>query len=114
MVLSFLSLYILQHSQKKIYKLCTSIKYIYTARFPALPGSLYFEDSLHRVSLFPVPSVLPSLIDRLGDAKDQVRDQDQMLLLKIMEQAASPQVDTHTGHTLAHTVLGRTHRSISM
>lgn len=37
-------------------------------------------------------SVLPSLIDRLGDAKDQVRDQDQSLLLKIMEQAVSPQV----------------------
>lgn len=36
--------------------------------------------------------MLPSLIDRLGDAKDQVRDQDQSLLLKIMEQAASPQV----------------------
>ncbi|XP_041856687.1 CLIP-associating protein 1a isoform X19 [Melanotaenia boesemani] len=38
-----------------------------------------------------VGTVLPSLIDRLGDAKDQVRDQDQTLLLKIMEQAASPQ-----------------------
>lgn len=37
-------------------------------------------------------SVLPSLIDRLGDAKDQVRDQDQALLLKIMDQAANPQV----------------------
>ncbi|CAL9689922.1 unnamed protein product [Knipowitschia caucasica] len=36
-------------------------------------------------------TVLPSLIDRLGDAKDQVRDQDQTLLLKIMEQAATPQ-----------------------
>ncbi|KAF0046305.1 hypothetical protein F2P81_002834 [Scophthalmus maximus] len=35
--------------------------------------------------------VLPSLIDRLGDAKDQVRDQDQVLLLKIMDQAANPQ-----------------------
>uniref|UniRef100_A0A674ELG2 Cytoplasmic linker associated protein 1a n=1 Tax=Salmo trutta TaxID=8032 RepID=A0A674ELG2_SALTR len=31
------------------------------------------------------------LIDRLGDSKDQVRDQDQILLLKIMEQAATPQ-----------------------
>lgn len=41
-------------------------------------------------------SVLPSLIDRLGDAKDQVRDQDQSLLLKIMEQAASPQVSRET------------------
>ncbi|XP_042620046.1 CLIP-associating protein 1 isoform X16 [Cyprinus carpio] len=38
-----------------------------------------------------VGTVLPSLIDRLGDAKDQVRDQDQTLLLKIMEQSASPQ-----------------------
>uniref|UniRef100_A0A667ILH9 Cytoplasmic linker associated protein 1 n=1 Tax=Lynx canadensis TaxID=61383 RepID=A0A667ILH9_LYNCA len=31
--------------------------------------------------------VLPSLIDRLGDAKDSVREQDQTLLLKIMDQA---------------------------
>uniref|UniRef100_A0A671MC32 CLIP-associating protein 1-like n=1 Tax=Sinocyclocheilus anshuiensis TaxID=1608454 RepID=A0A671MC32_9TELE len=38
-----------------------------------------------------VGTVLPSLIDRLGDAKDQVRDQDQTLLLKIMEQSATPQ-----------------------
>ncbi|XP_054642230.1 CLIP-associating protein 1a isoform X27 [Dunckerocampus dactyliophorus] len=38
-----------------------------------------------------VGTVLPSLIDRLGDAKDQVREQDQALLLKIMEQAATPQ-----------------------
>ncbi|XP_059932648.1 CLIP-associating protein 1a [Gadus macrocephalus] len=38
-----------------------------------------------------VGTVLPSLIDRLGDSKDQVRDQDQILLLKIMEQVASPQ-----------------------
>ncbi|XP_072556366.1 CLIP-associating protein 1a isoform X3 [Paramormyrops kingsleyae] len=38
-----------------------------------------------------IGTVLPSLIDRLGDAKDQVRDQDQALLLKIMEQAANPQ-----------------------
>ncbi|XP_068079521.1 CLIP-associating protein 1a isoform X21 [Danio rerio] len=38
-----------------------------------------------------VGTVLPSLIDRLGDAKDQVRDQDQILLLKIMEQSATPQ-----------------------
>ncbi|KAK6315309.1 hypothetical protein J4Q44_G00148380 [Coregonus suidteri] len=38
-----------------------------------------------------VGTVLPSLIDRLGDSKDQVREQDQILLLKIMEQAASPQ-----------------------
>uniref|UniRef100_A0A8C7QLW8 Cytoplasmic linker associated protein 1 n=1 Tax=Oncorhynchus mykiss TaxID=8022 RepID=A0A8C7QLW8_ONCMY len=32
-----------------------------------------------------------NLIDRLGDSKDQVRDQDQALLLKIMDQAANPQ-----------------------
>nr|XP_033966590.1 CLIP-associating protein 1a isoform X5 [Pseudochaenichthys georgianus] len=38
-----------------------------------------------------VGTVLPSLIDRLGDSKDQVREQDQTVLLKIMEQAASPQ-----------------------
>ncbi|XP_035988478.1 CLIP-associating protein 1a isoform X25 [Fundulus heteroclitus] len=38
-----------------------------------------------------IGTVLPSLIDRLGDAKDQVREQDQALLLKIMDQAASPQ-----------------------
>ncbi|XP_036109519.1 CLIP-associating protein 1 isoform X8 [Molossus molossus] len=38
-----------------------------------------------------IGTVLPSLIDRLGDAKDSVRDQDQTLLLKIMDQAANPQ-----------------------
>ncbi|MBN3307229.1 CLAP1 protein, partial [Amia calva] len=38
-----------------------------------------------------INTVLPSLIDRLGDSKDQVREQDQALLLKIMEQAANPQ-----------------------
>ncbi|XP_072542237.1 CLIP-associating protein 1a [Salminus brasiliensis] len=38
-----------------------------------------------------IGTVLPSLIDRLGDSKDQVRDQDQTLLLKIMDQAANPQ-----------------------
>uniref|UniRef100_A0A7N8XTE9 Cytoplasmic linker associated protein 1 n=1 Tax=Mastacembelus armatus TaxID=205130 RepID=A0A7N8XTE9_9TELE len=43
-----------------------------------------------------VGTVLPSLIDRLGDAKDQVRDQDQALLLKIMDQAANPQVHNST------------------
>uniref|UniRef100_A0A8C3PXQ5 Cytoplasmic linker associated protein 1 n=1 Tax=Chrysolophus pictus TaxID=9089 RepID=A0A8C3PXQ5_CHRPC len=36
-------------------------------------------------------AVLPSLLDRLGDSKDSVREQDQTLLLKIMEQAANPQ-----------------------
>ncbi|XP_053094182.1 CLIP-associating protein 1-B-like isoform X28 [Pangasianodon hypophthalmus] len=38
-----------------------------------------------------IGTVLPSLTDRLGDAKDQVRDQAQALLLKIMDQAANPQ-----------------------
>ncbi|XP_074514642.1 CLIP-associating protein 1a isoform X30 [Sebastes fasciatus] len=38
-----------------------------------------------------VVTVLPSLIDRLGDSKDQVREQDQTVLLKIMEQSATPQ-----------------------
>nr|XP_038947192.1 CLIP-associating protein 1 isoform X38 [Rattus norvegicus] len=38
-----------------------------------------------------IGTVLPSLIDRLGDAKDSVREQDQTLLLKIMDQAANPQ-----------------------
>uniref|UniRef100_A0A4W6E0G9 Cytoplasmic linker associated protein 1a n=1 Tax=Lates calcarifer TaxID=8187 RepID=A0A4W6E0G9_LATCA len=53
-----------------------------------------------------VGTVLPSLIDRLGDAKDQVRDQDQTLLLKIMEQAATPQVmfSTTQGLTLSKIV----------
>ncbi|XP_060741640.1 CLIP-associating protein 1-B-like isoform X7 [Tachysurus vachellii] len=38
-----------------------------------------------------IGTVLPSLTDRLGDAKDQVRDQAHSLLLKIMDQAANPQ-----------------------
>ncbi|XP_074857231.1 CLIP-associating protein 1 isoform X12 [Carettochelys insculpta] len=38
-----------------------------------------------------IGTVLPSLLDRLGDAKDAVREQDQALLLKIMEQATNPQ-----------------------
>ncbi|XP_049321524.1 CLIP-associating protein 1 isoform X27 [Astyanax mexicanus] len=38
-----------------------------------------------------IGTVLPSLTDRLGDAKDQVRDQAHSLLLKMMDQAASPQ-----------------------
>ncbi|KAM7176689.1 CLIP-associating protein 2 isoform 10-T10 [Macrochelys suwanniensis] len=37
-----------------------------------------------------VPTVLLSLIDRMGDAKDQVREQAQTLILKLMEQAAPP------------------------
>ncbi|NWJ09541.1 CLAP1 protein, partial [Crypturellus undulatus] len=38
-----------------------------------------------------IGTVLPSLLDRLGDSKDLVREQDQTLLLKIMDQAANPQ-----------------------
>uniref|UniRef100_A0A8C3D160 Cytoplasmic linker associated protein 1 n=1 Tax=Cairina moschata TaxID=8855 RepID=A0A8C3D160_CAIMO len=41
---------------------------------------------------FKAQIVLPSLLDRLGDSKDSVREQDQTLLLKIMDQAANPQV----------------------
>uniref|UniRef100_A0A8B9TCD5 Cytoplasmic linker associated protein 1 n=1 Tax=Anas platyrhynchos TaxID=8839 RepID=A0A8B9TCD5_ANAPL len=40
---------------------------------------------------FKAQIVLPSLLDRLGDSKDSVREQDQTLLLKIMDQAANPQ-----------------------
>ncbi|XP_053323328.1 CLIP-associating protein 2 isoform X8 [Spea bombifrons] len=35
-------------------------------------------------------TVLPVLIDRLGDAKDQIRDQSQNLILKLMYRTASP------------------------
>ncbi|KAK3511696.1 hypothetical protein QTP70_014546 [Hemibagrus guttatus] len=37
-----------------------------------------------------VGTVVPALVDRLGDGKDQVRDQAQMLILKLMEEAATP------------------------
>ncbi len=53
---------------------------------------LKFPTSWLKITDFFSSPVLPSLIDRLGDAKDQVRDQDQTLLMKIMEQAATPQV----------------------
>lgn len=45
--------------------------------------------------------VLPSLLDRLGDSKDSVREQDQTLLLKIMEQAANPQVCSTALHSMS-------------
>nr|XP_057903973.1 CLIP-associating protein 2-like [Doryrhamphus excisus] len=35
-------------------------------------------------------TVLPALVDRLGDGKDQVRENSQMLILHCMEQTASP------------------------
>lgn len=41
--------------------------------------------------IFP-HSVVPALVDRLGDAKDQVREQAQALILKLMEQTATPMV----------------------
>ncbi|XP_036594123.1 CLIP-associating protein 2 isoform X4 [Trichosurus vulpecula] len=37
-----------------------------------------------------IPSVISALIDRLGDSKDQVREQAQNLILKLIDQAASP------------------------
>ncbi|XP_027691598.1 CLIP-associating protein 2 isoform X8 [Vombatus ursinus] len=37
-----------------------------------------------------IPSVISALLDRLGDSKDQVRDQAQNLILKIIGHAASP------------------------
>ncbi|XP_078072683.1 CLIP-associating protein 2 isoform X3 [Mustelus asterias] len=36
-------------------------------------------------------TVVPALVDRLGDTKDQVREQTQNLLVRIMDQAVSPQ-----------------------
>ncbi|XP_051520221.1 CLIP-associating protein 2-like isoform X23 [Myxocyprinus asiaticus] len=35
-------------------------------------------------------TVVPALVDRLGDAKDQVREQTQALILKLMDQTATP------------------------
>ncbi|KAJ7991653.1 hypothetical protein DPEC_G00286120 [Dallia pectoralis] len=35
-------------------------------------------------------TVVPALVDRLGDSKDQVRDQSQALILRLMEDTASP------------------------
>ncbi|XP_074918656.1 CLIP-associating protein 2 isoform X28 [Chelonoidis abingdonii] len=37
-----------------------------------------------------VPTVLLALIDRMGDAKDQVREQAQTLILKLMDQVSPP------------------------
>ncbi|XP_056105530.1 CLIP-associating protein 2 isoform X9 [Rhinichthys klamathensis goyatoka] len=37
-----------------------------------------------------VVTVVPALVDRLGDAKDQVREQAQGLILKLMDQATTP------------------------
>ncbi|XP_042188140.1 CLIP-associating protein 2 isoform X5 [Callorhinchus milii] len=38
-----------------------------------------------------IVTVIPALVDRLGDSKDQVREQSQNILLRLMDQAASPQ-----------------------
>lgn len=37
-----------------------------------------------------IVTVVPSLVDRLGDAKDQVREQAQGLILKLMDQTTTP------------------------
>ncbi|KTG39885.1 hypothetical protein cypCar_00016413 [Cyprinus carpio] len=37
-----------------------------------------------------IGTVVPALVDRLGDAKDQVREQAQALILKLIEQTATP------------------------
>uniref|UniRef100_A0A671QQY8 CLIP-associating protein 2 n=1 Tax=Sinocyclocheilus anshuiensis TaxID=1608454 RepID=A0A671QQY8_9TELE len=39
-----------------------------------------------------IGTVVPALVDRLGDAKDQVREQAQALILKLMEQTATPMI----------------------
>uniref|UniRef100_A0A3B3DDH7 Cytoplasmic linker associated protein 2 n=1 Tax=Oryzias melastigma TaxID=30732 RepID=A0A3B3DDH7_ORYME len=49
------------------------------------------------LTLIPTPTlflfaVLPALVDRLGDGKDQVRENSQALILRCMEQTASPMV----------------------
>lgn len=36
--------------------------------------------------------VLPALVDRLGDGKDQVRENSQALILRLMDQTTSPMV----------------------
>lgn len=45
--------------------------------------------------LFPLFLVIVALIDRLGDAKDKIRDEAQILLLKLMDQVAPPMVGLH-------------------
>lgn len=44
------------------------------------------------ISLFSSPVVLLALMDRMGDAKDQVREQAQNLILKLMDKVAPPMV----------------------
>lgn len=65
----------------------------------ALPLLQFFPEGIE-CSCF-LSLVLPSLLDRLGDSKDSVREQDQTLLLKIMEQAANPQVCSTALHSMS-------------
>lgn len=48
-------------------------------------------DSPSNSALF-LSAVLPALVDRLGDGKDQVRENSQALILRCMEQTAAPMV----------------------
>lgn len=41
------------------------------------------------------PLVTTALIDRMGDAKDKVREEAQNLTLKLMDEAAPPMVGLH-------------------
>ncbi|XP_041933049.1 CLIP-associating protein 2 isoform X5 [Alosa sapidissima] len=49
-----------------------------------------FVDRLNERFRGFVGTVVPALVDRLGDSKDQVREQAQALILKLMEQCATP------------------------
>ncbi|KAL2080409.1 hypothetical protein ACEWY4_024202 [Coilia grayii] len=48
-----------------------------------------FVDRLNERFRGYVGTVVPALVDRLGDSKDQVREQAQALILKLMEQSAT-------------------------
>lgn len=54
--------------------------------------SFFFTFSCSLSFSLSLSSVVPALVDRLGDGKDQVRDQAQTLILKLMEEAATPMV----------------------
>ena len=56
-----------------------------------------------RLSVVLLPVVVPALVDRLGDSKDQVRENSQTLILRCMEQTASPMVRQARQHALTHT-----------
>ncbi|XP_031442080.1 CLIP-associating protein 2 isoform X15 [Clupea harengus] len=49
-----------------------------------------FVDRLNERFRGYVGTVVPALVDRLGDSKDQVREQSQAVILKLMEQSANP------------------------